>query len=225
MFRKFFLCLALTLSISVNAQESATEVSESKAYSETTDLLATACQLVKYGYRTKTALPFIQAVEICQRVGIRPSTEVRQKTTVVDSVADVVTEKVELRFLDVPLLLDEAVKYADGDENLLKIIQSLGETRGNVFGPLTDYGTIKPYSTDRIVYRFEGGEEAIITVIGDGDTNLDLYVCDSNENLVVFDNFSNFDCSVSFTPIETSDFIVKVRNLGSMPNCYYISTN
>lgn len=226
MLRNFFLCLALTLSIYVNAQESSTEVSESMEYSETVDLLATASRLIKYGYKTKDALPLIQAVEIYKRIGIRPESEVGQKTTVVDSVAaDVVSEKQILPLFDAQQLLEDAAKFADGDQNLLNIIQSVSDTRGGLGGPVPHTGVIKPYSTDAHIIAFEGGEVAVVTVVGDGDTNLDLYIYDINGQPIVCDNSSNLDCCTSFVPDQTAEFIVKVRNLGRMPNYYYIVTN
>lgn len=189
------------------------------------DLLSTAGTLVRYGYSTKSALPIIQAVEIYKKLGIRAEPDVRQKESVADSILDTSVDKSVAPQLDLHQLLEDAVKFADGDSNLLAIIKALDDTKGSTDGPIYHYDTIKPYSTDSYRIAFEGNEPADIIVTGDGDSNLDLYVYDSTGQLIERDNSLVYDCHVSFVPTETAEFIVKVRNLGRMPNCYYLFTN
>ena len=60
---------------------------------------------------------------------------------------------------------------------------------------------------------------------GDGDTDLDLYVYDSNGNLIVKDNDYTDDCYVRWYRKWTGRFIVKIVNRGPVYNRYVIVTN
>jgi len=72
---------------------------------------------------------------------------------------------------------------------------------------------------------FFGGEMAVITVVGDGDTDLDLFVFDDNGNLVISDTGSTDVAGVSFVPSYTRRYTMLVKNLGSVYNVYTIRTN
>jgi hypothetical protein len=54
---------------------------------------------------------------------------------------------------------------------------------------------------------------------------LDLYVYDSNGNLIASDTGYSDDCYVSWVPKWTGRFIVKVVNRGPLYNRYVILTN
>jgi hypothetical protein len=79
--------------------------------------------------------------------------------------------------------------------------------------------------TDVYTMRFQGGEDATIILSGDGDTDLDLYVYDENDNLIGYDDDGTDDCVVSFTPRWTGNFKIKVKNLGDTYNSYTLITN
>lgn len=72
---------------------------------------------------------------------------------------------------------------------------------------------------------FEGSESALIIVSGDGDTDLDLYVYDEFGNEVASDNDWTDQCLVSWTPIWTGKFTIKVVNRGGRANLYRLRTN
>lgn len=78
------------------------------------------------------------------------------------------------------------------------------------------------YRTD--VYRnvLRGGETTTITVFGDHDTDLDLYVYDENGNLIAKDEDSTDVCVVRIVPRWTGLFSIKVVNRGSVFNDYRI---
>jgi hypothetical protein len=72
---------------------------------------------------------------------------------------------------------------------------------------------------------FTGGERAMVEVIGDEDTDLDLYVYDSNGDLVAFDESESDHCIVSWTPERTEHYTIVIVNLGDVYNEYLLQTN
>ena len=84
---------------------------------------------------------------------------------------------------------------------------------------------VKARHTDTYNVYFVGGVEAEVAVIGDGDTDLDLYIYDENGNLIVSDTDSTDDCYVSWTPKWSGYFKIKIKNLGYVSNCYTLLTN
>jgi hypothetical protein len=81
---------------------------------------------------------------------------------------------------------------------------------------------VNAVTTDVYHETFRAGETALITVSGDGDTDLDLYVYDENGYLIASDTDLTDQCVVSFTPLWTGSFTIKVRNLGSVWNAYTV---
>jgi len=72
---------------------------------------------------------------------------------------------------------------------------------------------------------FRGGEVATVVVIGDGTTDLDLYVYDEYGNLVAMDNDYSDHCVATWFPSRTGWFTVKIVNRGSVYNDYSMATN
>ena len=225
MFKKvFFAAIASVLCLTVSAQEKTPAAIPSKGNSETAELLAMAGQLVKYGYDTKTALPLIQAVEIYNRLGatsqdLSKTDEAGQSVKIADD-----TKTASMGHTQQQLLAD-ATTFAEGDKNLLALIQDAGNTRGRVNGPLMHTDRVKAGYTDVYRYTFRGGEEALILVSGDGDTDLDLYVYDENDNLIDYDTDRTDTCAASFTPRWTGEFKIKIKNLGNVYNEYLLLIN
>ena len=73
--------------------------------------------------------------------------------------------------------------------------------------------------------NFYGGELARIGVVGDGDTDLDLYVYDQNGHEIVRDTSSGPDSLVQFVPRWTGAFRVRIVNLGYVYSNYVLMTN
>lgn len=225
MFKKLIFAVALVFSMTASAQEQAATV-DSKAHSETAEMLSVAGKLVKYGYQTKTAMPLIQAVEIYNRLGVTNEAEAKQKESTTDAVVEAPQQdKATQVSFDQAKLLADATKFADGDKNLLAMIKAAGEIRGRVGGPVRHYDTVRAGATDTYNISFRGGELAMIIVSGDGDTDLDLYVYDNNGNFIASDTDYSDDCVVSFTPRWTGNFRVKIVNRGRVYNRYVIATN
>lgn len=92
-------------------------------------------------------------------------------------------------------------------------------------GPKESKTSVKANGTDRFEVSFNGGEMAQVTVAGDGDTDLDLYVYDANGNLVAKDDGSSDNCTCRWYPRWDGKFTIKVVNRGDVYNVYEIKTN
>lgn len=80
-------------------------------------------------------------------------------------------------------------------------------------------------STDVYHMTFVGGESEVLEVVGDGNTDLDLYVYNSRGELVIKDDDSTAHCLVRWVPCCTETFTVRVVNRGSVGSNYSITTN
>lgn len=96
---------------------------------------------------------------------------------------------------------------------------------GALPGPKATREVVSADSTDTYSVIFEGLERAEIAVIGDGDTDLDLYVYDEFGNLIESDDDSTDQCYVTFFPRRTGRFTIRIVNRGSVYNRYAIVTN
>jgi hypothetical protein len=127
-------------------------------------------------------------------------------------------------------VLNDALAFAKGDKALTKKINALlksseSVTRGRVNGPSETDECVLANSTDTYRIKFRGGETAEVLVMGDGDTDLDLYVYDENGNLIDKDIDSTDTMLCMWTPKWTGEFIIKIKNLGSVRNYYTMWTN
>jgi hypothetical protein len=84
---------------------------------------------------------------------------------------------------------------------------------------------VEARGSDRYTMTFEGGEVAFVTVSGDGDTDLDLFVYDESGHLVASDIDPGDDCVAVFTPRWTGRFTIVIRNHGPVYNRYVLMTN
>ena len=80
--------------------------------------------------------------------------------------------------------------------------------------------SVSAHSTDVYHVNLRGYESTLITLRGDHDTDLDLYVYDENGNLVDSDNDYSDNCICEVTPKWTGNFTIKVVNRGSVYNRY-----
>ena len=89
-----------------------------------------------------------------------------------------------------------------------------------VNGPIYHRDLVLAGHTDTYRVVLRAGETTRIEVIGDGDTDLDLYLVDENGNRVDSDTDYTDDCIASVTPRWTGVFYVKIVNRGSVYNRY-----
>lgn len=216
--------LLVALFIAVQAQEEKME-SKNKP-SQDIENLQLANQLAKYGYKTFSATALIEAAKIMSSVKTQDLKYESHKQGV--ATKDQAPKKAAEQY-DLPGILAAARKFADGDAKLLSAITDLekaaGDKRGRVGGPGDMYSTVGANSYELYQVNFVEGRLAEIAIKGDSDTDLDLYVFDSNENLVAKDiNYSD-TCYVSWVPLWTGRYIIKIVNRGPVYNRYHLVTN
>ncbi|MEM8739500.1 MAG: hypothetical protein AAGG38_13635 [Planctomycetota bacterium] len=202
------------------------------------DLLNQAATLVQYARENESPLAMLTAVQMSRRVAVRDGAE---------ALSDTQTEAVEGEAeggeaekgstppatLDAATLLAEAKEWAEGDEHVLALIEAEAAkpepsagTLGAVKGPIRHVAKIpaRTYVNYRNI-KFRGGQLAKVAVIGDGDTDIDLYIYDQNNNLIRQDIDYTDRCYVQWTPKWTGNYRIRVANRGRVYNRVVILTN
>jgi hypothetical protein len=83
---------------------------------------------------------------------------------------------------------------------------------------------VRPATTDVIKATIHVGHLAEVAVIGDGDTDLDLYVYDPAGRLVAKDDDPTDRCYVRFFPRTSGTYTIKVVNRSdTLSNAYAIA--
>lgn len=98
-------------------------------------------------------------------------------------------------------------------------------------GAETLSGRVAAYGTREYKVTFYGGEWARVEVLGDGDTDLDLYILDSNGNQVwtrtkaVMDEGPDDECEVEWIPAQTRTYTIRIVNRGRVYNNFELYHN
>jgi hypothetical protein len=219
--------IALLFSITSWAQEIEEKPKLEGEVSSSLSALRLASDLVKYGYAQQSALSLAEALQLMNDNPTQPLKAEREGQEVDTSKSE---GKSEMFSLDYDKILADAKVLAEGDETITKLLSEIEESgkvshRGAVNGPSRHYDTVNGNSVDTYQISFIANYLAEIAVSGDGDTDLDLYVYDSNGNLIVSDTDYSDECYVNWVPRWTGRFIVKVVNRGPLYNRYVILTN
>jgi len=216
--------LTMSLILTATAQEAKPPIKGKP--SEEIENLQLANQLARYGYKTFSATALIEAAKILSSVTTK---ELSFDSYNQEPAGTTQAPKKTNERYDLQSILDAAKKYADGDADLLfdinEVEKSSQATRGRVGGPGHKYSFVYGKSTDTYEISFIVGELAEIAVRGDGDTDLDLRVFDSNGNLIVQDIDYTDACYVSWVPKWTGRYLVKIINQGPIMNNYAMITN
>ena len=91
-----------------------------------------------------------------------------------------------------------------------------------VGGGVCRTATVWSHSSNDFNVVLIGGESTQITVRGDGDTDLDLFVYDENGNLIGSDTSYSGNASVAIRPYWTGRFTIRVVNRGGVHNNYTV---
>ena len=222
----FILIAAICFCLDVYAQDYSKTEAKAEGCCPKTDSVSSfrlACDLSLYGYATKDALSLIHAAQIVKNSGLTYQA-IDAPTRTSDggkASGEKSGSKIEL---DATTLLADATTLANGDKTLLAIIASVEtcETRGPVGGEKYSYDRVEAYSTDEYRIKFWAEDKAVVTVRGDGDTDLDLYIYDANGNLICSDTDNTDYCVCSWYPKWTGYFTIRIKNRGSVYNKYYM---
>ncbi|MEL7228422.1 MAG: hypothetical protein AAGK38_00740 [Pseudomonadota bacterium] len=188
--------------------------------------IATAYDLYAYGEKNKDALAVITAAKI---IATTPTTE--SKTEVEEKVEDGADTTEEGEGAAAPASLDDmlatATKLSAGNETYLELIEDVkaAKPRGRLAGPGRLVKGLLAGRTHIIRETFRGGRLAQITLIGDGDTNLDMVVLDQNGNAICRDRSYSDKLRCSFYPKWTGTFAIGIKNQGRIRNTYILLTN
>lgn len=194
--------------------------------SEEMSSIQTAFQLAEYGYKNNSASSLLCAAEILAQV---PTQEMGTKPTQDDSgEKDAQSEKKEFTAAQ---LLEDGKKLAGKDKTLLayaktveKLVKASG-TRGAFGGPKYDFSYV--YGSSKVSYYnvgFVAGRYAEIDVYSDG-ADLDLYVYDSNWNLIDKDTSYSPNAFCSFVPRWDGIFHIVIKNNSRYMSWYQLYTN
>ena len=127
-------------------------------------------------------------------------------------------------------LLAEARVMCGDDKAMLAAVEAIAKrpidkTRSPVGGATRHSDMIMTYDTDQYRIVFRGNEAAEMAVLGDGGSNLDLYVYDDKNHLVASDTDGNDRCHVKWVPKSTGPFVIKIKNRDGVANYYTLVTN
>lgn len=226
--KKSLLGLAMAaVAISGMAQKVEAKPEVQGVASESLAAVSLANQLLRYGYENKSTLALLDALQILSENPTQPLNATKEGEAVDET--DTMGKKAAVSF-DYDTVLADAKKFADGDANLLALIDNVdaeakGAHRGNINGPCRDYASVNGRSYLDYTASFIADRLAEVLVSGDGDTDLDLYVYDSNGNLIASDADYTDDCYVRWVPAWTGRYTVRIVNRGPVYNRFVILTN
>ena len=201
-------------------------------------LLSQAGELVRYAQENESAVAMLAAVQMVERVQVQDNAQrLGTKKSGQQNEGEQVKEEKKgntpAPTLDPQQLLAQAKPWAKGNQNLLALIDaeaakaksSAGGTLGSTRGAITHRDSVNARAYDDYTISFYGGEVARVAIIGDGDTDVDLYVYDENGHLIAKDDDRTAECVVSFVPRWTGPFRVRVVNNGYVYSNYLLMTN
>jgi hypothetical protein len=96
---------------------------------------------------------------------------------------------------------------------------------GRLKGPGEWMGPVGARASVLLNETFVGGKDAVIAIVGDGSTDVDIFVRDENGILVAQGIGLTDRERVVFRPIWTGRFTVELRNLGNVTNRVALATN
>ncbi len=219
--------LVISTSCTKKSGDAETKEAAKSAVSEPLNEAKLAGELAVYGYSKNSALALAQAAEILCEMDLR-KLEVSKSEEGTKN--ENTGEKKGKVTLNVDTLLADATIMAGDDATLLALVNGVKKiatagTRGRSAGPAEVSRTVSSNSSYTDYINFDGSALAEIGIIGDGDTDLDIYVYDENDNLIVKDDDNSGHCYVSWYPRYTGLFRVKVINRGDVYNNYTLLTN
>lgn len=222
-----FILSMITVAFSGMAQKVEDKPEVKGETSESLAAVKLANQILRYGYENKSTLALLDALQIFSENPTQALNATKDGAAVDESKNE--GKKAKVSF-DYDSVLADAKAFADGDPNLLALIDNIdaeakGAQRGNINGPSRDYAAVNGNSYMDYTASFVANQLAEVLVSGDGDTDLDLYVYDSNGNPIASDTDYSDDCYVRWVPAWTGRYTIRIVNRGPVCNRFVILTN
>ena len=194
----------------------------SQAQLDRAERLQLAASLAKYGMKARSADALILSAQLYGAAG---SAELDATKSMEGSDRKGEAKDGPAPSSDPEKLLDMASKYssASQDKRIEEVRAGLGAAKGPPGGTKSGWHRVDAYTTDVFQVVLQGGEPWAVTVNGDGDTDLDLYVYDENGSLIESDTDGMDYCVCSGRARWTGPFTIRVKNLGSVYNDYFIT--
>lgn len=183
-----------------------------------------ASQLADYGRETRNPMAMIVAAEMTAHASTH---DVDRAKTSEGGSAEAGAEKEAGPDGSTAGLLAEARAMAGQNQALIASIDRIAatESKGRTAGPSRTIERVNSNTTDVYDIEFRGGEQAVVLVSGDGDTDLDLFIYDENGNEICTDEDLTDQLICEWQPRWTGNFKVKVKNHGDVYNQYELYTN
>jgi hypothetical protein len=103
--------------------------------------------------------------------------------------------------------------------------QSGASAGARVGGPVN---TVTNAPANTVVFyneTFRAGVPAVVTIAGDGSTDLDIYVYDAAGQLIVYTSGAGDHARVEWTPPATASYRIEVHNHGNYQNRFRLTIN
>ena len=181
-------------------------------------------QLAKYGDKAKDPLAMVLAASLQKQSGAQ-SKEFKKteegkatgdaKPAIDDNVAG---------------LLDRAKQYGNERSDIIALADDVANTAakgrtdssGAADNTYRGAASVRGNSTDIISVTFRAREIAAVSIVGDGDSDLDLYVYDKSGNEVCASVSFGDEQKCTWIPRWTEEYGVHIKNRGSISNRYGI---
>ncbi len=189
--------------------------------------LRMAYELADYGYENKSASALLQAAEILCQVSKKEAenVKVKQDGTSGDKAP---AETKSYKSMD---LVKDAKAFAGKDKTMLAWakevekkakVSTRGATGGSAYASNFAYAN-GGYTTYE--WLFDKGRVAEVAVHSMDGADLDLYIFDENDNLIVCDEGASNNAYVSFLPYLTTPFRVVIKNNARYNATFEVYTN
>ena len=228
----FFSAVALSAIMMVSCNKPAAQTEEKEAIeqeaSKEMDAIRTALSLAQYGYAVESPAALIEAADILASTPAQPAAvegEAGAQNENEGEKAAKAEVSVEQLLADARALTEDEHLLAMADKVAAKVAEGADVTRGAYGGPKYQRDRVYAHSYIQYVQAFYANQIAEVSVVGDGDTDLDLYIYDENGNLIVSDTDYTDRCYVRFCPRWTGNFLVRIVNRGGVYNNFTIATN
>lgn len=203
---------------------SAVDTAPSSAGVRAVEAIALARRLASFGELARSPLALVTAAQILIDNPTVPLEPRDAENVASDSLSG------QPRPFNVHSLLSHARALSGGDAAVGSVIARLDAAsrtipRGTGAGPRQRYQRIA--ARGRLVHNiaFVGKLPAVVYVSGDGGTNLELGVYDSQGKLVTSDVTRFGDCLVKWVPKQSGRYRIQVRNRDGTPDWYLLITN